>query len=83
MKTWHTKQLGATSKKVCNMQAITRSYACQDDIALLYGQLNSHCHDLGHNLIYCIRDEGCGEQRLWLEIPEQLMHLRSIENFRK
>ena len=34
MKNWHARQLGATSKKVCNMQAITRSYACQDDCTL-------------------------------------------------
>ena len=35
MKNWHARQLRATSNKVCNMQAITQSYACQDDCILV------------------------------------------------
>ena len=37
MNNWHAWQLEATSKKACNMQAITCSYVvCQNDCTLVF-----------------------------------------------
>ena len=83
MKNWHARQLGTTSKKVLTyVQAITRTAVCVSrrlhvdiDLKTTSFVIIQPVLSRSHDLIHCVRNDGCGEQRLYVEIPEQLMHL--------
>ena len=63
MKNWHARQLRVTSRKVCNMQAITRRQGDLKTTALDTANVSAKSRPMSI-CICCVRDEGCEEQRL-------------------